>query len=161
MSHKFLSFFFIWNEYMIFICLRLIYCIIYEPFCSIIFFHLSGSLIILFFQNCWDLFAKYYSRYLFYFIYGLESFIMKRIFLITGTSNNRIEQDLENTEDAIKCLNQTIRAFLLQSMQHVVLHRNGLIGLSILAIFSAITFFNLSSLQYFPKLMASVWERSS
>lgn len=34
----------------------------------------------------------------FYFAYGLESFII--IFLITRTSNSRIEQDLRSIEDA-------------------------------------------------------------
>lgn len=47
------------------------------------------------------------------------TFIMKRIFLMTGTSNSQIKQDLENTENAIECSNQ---AFLLQLMQYTVLH---------------------------------------
>ena len=69
---------------------------------------------------------------------------MERIFLIRETSNNQIEQDLENTEDAIDCRNQAIITFFLQSMQHVILHYDGLVGLSILTVFHGIfQFINL------------------
>ena len=37
---------------------------------------------------------------------------MERIFLITRTSNSRIEQDLGNTKNAEECFNQTV--FFLQ-----------------------------------------------
>lgn len=46
----------------------------------------------------------------FYFVYELEAF---RIFLIIGTSNYRIEQDLGNVQDAIKRPNQIVTSFLL------------------------------------------------
>lgn len=66
MSMSFISFFsFFDTKWIHDICLRIIYCIIYQPFRSIIFFHLSENLIIPFFQNCCGLFAKYCLRYLF------------------------------------------------------------------------------------------------
>lgn len=54
------------------------------------------------FQNCWDLFVKYFSRCIFFHL-QFGAIYHKKIFLITGTNNNRIEQDLGSTEDAIEC----------------------------------------------------------
>ena len=69
----------------------------------IIFFHLSGSLIISFFQNCWGFICKIFLEVCFYFTFGLESFIIERIF-----NNIRIDQDLGYIEDAIERPNQTV-----------------------------------------------------
>jgi hypothetical protein len=50
-----------------------------------------------------------------------------------------MEQDLGSTEDAVERPNQTVTAFLLQLMQHAVLHcrdeKRRLIGSPILAVF--------------------------
>ena len=102
---------------------------------TVLLYHVpSLSLIIPFFQNCWGLFAKYFSRFLFRLRIG--AIYHEKNFLITGTSNNRIEQDLKSTEDTIECPNQTVTAFLLQSMQYTVLHcHNGFFDLPILTIF--------------------------
>lgn len=54
--------FFFWYEYTIFYCL-----LRYESFCSIVFLHLSGSLIII--SSFWGLFTKYSSRCVFYSAY--------------------------------------------------------------------------------------------
>lgn len=63
-SHKFLFFLYEMNiQY-------LLDYIAYEPFCSIIFFNLSGSFIILSFQNCW---SKIFLEVHFYFVYKLDS----------------------------------------------------------------------------------------
>ena len=115
-------------------CLRLIYCviyIIYIPFCFITFFHLSRSLIIPFFQNCWDLFVKYFSRCVFF---RFGAIYHEKNFFITGT-NNWIEQDLGSTEGAIECPNQTVTTFFLCNICTEVLHCRNIVDLPILVIF--------------------------
>ena len=110
-------------------CLKLIYCVIYKSFCSITFFHLLESLIIPFFSKLLR-FYKIFLEVRFYF-----GFIIDRIFLITETNNNRIEQDLGNTEDAIKSLNQSVTAFFLVNATCGFAHRDGLIDSPIFAVF--------------------------
>ena len=56
-----------------------------------------------FFPKLLELICKILLEIYFYFAYGLESFFMERIFLMIKTNNNWIEQDLENTENAIEC----------------------------------------------------------
>ena len=143
-------------------CLRLIYCviyIIYISFCFITFFHLSRSLIIPFFQNCWDLFVKYFSRCIFFHL-QFGAIYHKKIFLITGTNNNQIKQDLGSTEDTIEYFNQTITIFFLHSIGGFALSWSRRFANS--GHFSTMAVFNLSSwLQYFLKLMVLSREKSS
>ena len=93
---------------------------IFHYICFIVFFHLSASFIIpklLGFIYEISLEVPFYFAWL-----GLELwFIMKRIVLITGTSNNWMEQDLGSVKDEIERSNRTVTGFLLQSMQRVVL----------------------------------------
>ena len=54
-------------------------------------------------------------------------------FLITGINNNRIEQDLGSTKDAIEYPNQTVTAFFL--VNAILDCHDGLVDLLILVIF--------------------------
>lgn len=136
----------IWNDIC---CLRLMYCVKYEPFCFITFFHFLRNLIISSFQNCCCLLAKYFSRYVF--ISLQIGIVYGKNFWMTGTSNSRIQQDLRSTKDTIKHLNQTINAtcdFAL-SWWKTTPHRFANSGH-----FSAMGIFNLLNwLQYLVELM--------
>ena len=85
-------------------CLKLIYCVIYDHSALSRSSISQEASLFSFFQNCWDLFIKYSSRCVFFRLrFGAIKNFAEKNFLITGTNNNRIEQDLGSTEDAIEC----------------------------------------------------------
>ena len=128
---------------MIFICLRLIYCIIYEPFCSIIFFHLLGNLLCPF-SKIIKIYLQNILRSAFLFRLQIGMVYHGENFLITVTNNTQIEQDLGSIEYAVEHSESNCNRFFLQLMQHAVLHcHNDLIS-SILIVF-LLWHFNLSS----------------
>lgn len=48
-----------------------------------------------------------------YFLRNIETIYHGENFLMIGTNNNWIEQDLRSMEDTIECSNQTVTAFFL------------------------------------------------
>ena len=98
----------------------------------------------------------------FFFRLPIEAINHEKNFLITGTNNNRIKQDLGSIELAIECPNQTVTAFFTG---------NGICGFALSpwprrfansGHFSTMTISNLSNwLQYILKLMILSWRRSS
>ena len=80
---------------------------------SITFFHLSGSLIMASFQNCWGLLAKYSSRCVFISLTEIWDIYHGQNFLTRETSNNRMEQG------KVERPNQTVIVFVLRPTQRM------------------------------------------
>ena len=119
---------------------------------------LSSIFLIIFFQNCWSLFAKYSSKCIFIsftngiVIYYGENFLITGKVIIKARSGEYRRCDKTSQSNSFSLTINTTCGFALSWWPHQFTNFG----------FSAMASFNLSSwLQYFSKLMVSSSERNS